>query len=207
MLPYKNSKGVSTSSTTDASHGEDDRESQQLTTVRAKEICNARLLLMRNRIDFSQVDLKSAEPIRTTRTKSGYLGTFEARNGRWQGQYLHRSLGAFASAYEAGSAVTRAVVQLARLPMPVNASEIAFQGYLPTLALREEPEQAASHLSQQTQSNQVLSNITGVKRPIPVAGSSDAASLSYPPQSTEGHLYLQSLQQATPVQTLEQHRH
>lgn len=59
-------------------------------------------------------DLKEIKPIATTRTKSGYLGVYPARKGRWQAQVNHKSIGGYPSAWEAGVAVTSHLVTMAK---------------------------------------------------------------------------------------------
>ena len=49
------------------------------------------------------------KPIASTNNPSGYKGVYPARNGRWQAQVLHRAIGGFPTAWEAGVAVARAI--------------------------------------------------------------------------------------------------
>ena len=49
------------------------------------------------------------EPIKSANNPSGYKGVYPARNGRWQAQANHASIGGFATKWEAGVAVAQAV--------------------------------------------------------------------------------------------------
>mmetsp|Transcript_22944 Transcript_22944/g.50189 ORF Transcript_22944/g.50189 Transcript_22944/m.50189 type:complete len:385 (-) Transcript_22944:356-1510(-) len=101
--------------------------------IRSKEICNARILLLGCGIDWKQVNMNKVEPLASKRTKTGYVGTF-ACGRRWQGQYLHRTLGTCDTPYEAGCGVARAVLNLARFQMPEDADKVVFDGCLSSLA-------------------------------------------------------------------------
>ena len=48
------------------------------------------------------------EPIPSRCNVSGYKGVYPGRNGRWQAQYNHQSIGGFCTAWEAGVAVAKA---------------------------------------------------------------------------------------------------
>ena len=49
------------------------------------------------------------DSLATAKCKSGYKGVYPARGNRWQAQFRHKALGGYATAYEAGVAVARAV--------------------------------------------------------------------------------------------------
>eukprot|EP00965_Chrysotila_dentata_P241176 6204134-Pleurochrysis_carterae.AAC.1 len=115
--------------------------SKKKVCVRSKEICNARLLLISCGVDWDSPKLDSLGPLPSKRTKSGFVGTFQCGH-RWQAQYLHRTLGAYDTAYEAGCAVARAVVHLAALQMCRDSNEVVFSGCLSTLAGKGVGEQA-----------------------------------------------------------------
>ena len=84
-------------------------------------------------------DLAQLQPIPTTRTKSGYVGVYPARKNRWQAQVNHRSIGGYASAWEAGVAVAAHLVVMARAEESqdrqnaANASNAAGSGTVTTL--------------------------------------------------------------------------
>ena len=59
-------------------------------------------------------DLSKLQPIPTQRTKSGWVGVYPARKGRWQAQVNHRSIGGYPTAWEAGVAVAAHLVVMAR---------------------------------------------------------------------------------------------
>lgn len=57
-------------------------------------------------VNETPTDLNELRPIVSSRTKSGYFGVYAGRGRRWQAQVDHRSIGGYASAWEAGVAVT-----------------------------------------------------------------------------------------------------
>lgn len=66
-------------------------------------------------LDYSiPEDLATLQPIPTDRTKSKMFGVYRGRKTRWQAQLWHESVGGYASAWEAGVAVTARLVVLAR---------------------------------------------------------------------------------------------
>ena len=65
---------------------------------------SARALLAQHKVQIPD-DLTKLQPIPTRRTKSGWVGVYPARKGRWQAQVNHRSIGGYATAWEAGVAV------------------------------------------------------------------------------------------------------
>ena len=73
----------------------------------------AKALLAHYRVNIPE-NLSQLQPICTHRTKSGFLGVYPARKGRWQAQVNHRSIGGYSTAWDAGVAVTRHLVMLAQ---------------------------------------------------------------------------------------------
>ena len=73
----------------------------------------ARALLAHHRVNIPE-NLSQLQPICTHRTKSGFLGVYPARKGRWQAQVNHRSIGGYSTAWDAGVAVTCHLVMLAQ---------------------------------------------------------------------------------------------
>ena len=74
---------------------------------------SARALLAQHKVKIPD-DLTQLQPIPTTRTKSGWVGVYPARKGRWQAQVNHRSIGGHPTAWEAGLAVAAHLVVMAR---------------------------------------------------------------------------------------------
>lgn len=74
---------------------------------------SARALLAQHKVQIPD-DLTKLQPIPTRRTKSGWVGVYPARKGRWQAQVNHRSIGGYATAWEAGVAVAAHLVVMAR---------------------------------------------------------------------------------------------
>ena len=66
-------------------------------------------------------------PERTSSGASGYKGVYPARNGRWQAQVNHASIGGFPSAWEAGVAVARGYYH-AQTKMKKERARIEKQG-------------------------------------------------------------------------------
>jgi len=54
-------------------------------------------------------------PSQRRRNKSGWFGVYPARNGRWQAQVCHHAIGGYATAWEAGTAVTAHLVRMAAI--------------------------------------------------------------------------------------------
>ena len=74
---------------------------------------SARALLAQHKVKIPD-DLTKLQPIPTRRTKSGWVGVYPARKGRWQAQVNHRSIGGYSTAWEAGVAVAAHLVVMAR---------------------------------------------------------------------------------------------
>ena len=74
---------------------------------------SARALLAQHKVQIPD-DLTKLQPIPTRRTKSGWVGVYPARKGRWQAQVNHRSIGGYSTAWEAGVAVAAHLVVMAR---------------------------------------------------------------------------------------------
>ena len=68
---------------------------------------------MRAASHATQEDLNQLQPIPTTKTKSGYVGVYPARRGKWQAQVYHKAIGSYGSAWEAGVAVVTHLVVMA----------------------------------------------------------------------------------------------
>ncbi|KAL1528293.1 hypothetical protein AB1Y20_009649 [Prymnesium parvum] len=97
---------------------------------------SARALLAQHAVVIPD-DLSKLGPIPTKRTKSGWVGVYPARKGRWQAQVNHRSIGGYPTAWEAGVAVAAHLVVMARAE---EEEERALRGAPPPLllTLREE---------------------------------------------------------------------
>ena len=97
-------------------------------TARAVAAAKATLALYQGRIPDDPADLW---PIRTDRTKSGYVGVYKARGNRWQAQANHCAIGGYASAWEAGVAVTAHLLAIVRgddtVDIPDDASTSSVQ--------------------------------------------------------------------------------
>eukprot|EP00966_Prymnesium_polylepis_P300107 6935226-Prymnesium_polylepis.1 len=74
---------------------------------------SARALLAQHKVKIPD-DLSQLQPIPTRRTKSGWVGVYPARKGRWQAQVNHRSIGGYSTAWEAGVAVAAHLVVCAK---------------------------------------------------------------------------------------------
>ena len=61
------------------------------------------------------------KPIPNSRNVSGYKGVYPGRQGRWQAQVDHKSIGGFATAWEAGVAVA---AEIARRDFGLNATMV-----------------------------------------------------------------------------------
>mmetsp|Transcript_28149 Transcript_28149/g.69870 ORF Transcript_28149/g.69870 Transcript_28149/m.69870 type:complete len:559 (-) Transcript_28149:200-1876(-) len=64
------------------------------------------------------------------RCESGYVGVSRGRKDRWQAQVDHRAIGGFATAYEAGVAVTLRMIELAqgKKPPPIQSFKNRISG-------------------------------------------------------------------------------
>jgi hypothetical protein len=71
-------------------------------------------LALPSRTSAVAVSTSPTRPIMSTNNPSGFKGVYPARNGRWQAQYQHRSIGGFYTAWEAGVAVAKAHQSKAR---------------------------------------------------------------------------------------------
>ena len=64
----------------------------------------------------------SREPVSGLANSSGYVGVSfsgRQRRNRWRAEMLHRSVGTYEDKYEAGVAVTRFLIDVAQLPVPI----------------------------------------------------------------------------------------
>ena len=80
-------------------------------------------------LELTEERIAQLEPLPVEQGKansSGYVGVSKGRKDRWQAQVNHRAIGGFASAYEAGKAVTIRMIELA-------------QGYTPPAAQPSQP--------------------------------------------------------------------
>eukprot|EP00965_Chrysotila_dentata_P155027 5122460-Pleurochrysis_carterae.AAC.2 len=101
---------------------------------------SARAVLAQHGVDLEELrGCTELKPIATKRSKSGYLGVYPARHGRWQAQVQHRSVGGYSSAWEAGVAV------VANLLVMAHAEEIAeAKEQLPVTDAHDQPEAPGS---------------------------------------------------------------
>ena len=83
---------------------------------------SARALLAQHKVKIPD-DLTKLQPIPTRRTKSGWVGVYPARKGRWQAQVNHRSIGGYSTAWEAGVAVAAHLVVMARAEEQAEAAK------------------------------------------------------------------------------------